>query len=125
MKSALTSQGVGQARKEISRLGITTIQDYYSIYLFAMKTNSADPISAAQASGSYVFGAVSLVTLLMANRSLLAYLSPSGRIGLRFSFSKAQHQNLKNAGKIRCFGEVRRGASGPEMYHPEYTPQYR
>ena len=55
-------------------------------------------------------------------RSLLAYLSDgTGRIGLRFyHFSKAQQENLKKAVRVRAFGEIRRGASGPEIYHPEY-----
>ena len=55
-------------------------------------------------------------------RSLLAYLEDStGKIGLRFfHFSKTQMDNLKTLETIRVFGEVRRGASGLEIYHPEY-----
>lgn len=56
-------------------------------------------------------------------RSLLAHLrDDSGVVGLRFyHFSKAQQANLERAGRIRCYGEVRRGAAGMEIYHPEYT----
>jgi ATP-dependent DNA helicase RecG len=123
-----TLKGVGQAlQKKLGRLGITTIQDllFHLPFRYEDRTQLT-PISAAQPSGSYVFEGeiVACDVTYGRRRSLLAYLEdPSGRIGLRFfHFSKAQHQNLKNAGKIRCFGEVRRGASGPEMYHPEYTP---
>ena len=114
-------------QKKLGRLGITTIQDllFHLPFRYEDRTQLT-PISAAQPSGSYVFEGeiVACEVTYGRRRSLLAYLEdPSGRIGLRFfHFSKAQHQNLKNAGKIRCFGEVRRGASGPEMYHPEYTP---
>ncbi len=56
-------------------------------------------------------------------RSLLAHLKDAtGIIGLRFyHFSRAQQANLEQAGQIRCYGEVRRGAAGLEIYHPEYT----
>lgn len=44
-----------------------------------------------------------------------------GELGLRFYFfSAAQQRGLPPGGVIRAFGEVRRGATGLEMYHPEY-----
>lgn len=43
-----------------------------------------------------------------------------GQIGLRFyAFSKAQQLRLATGTRLRCFGEVRMGRSGFEMYHPE------
>ena len=45
----------------------------------------------------------------------------SGLMTLRFfHFNQAQQQSLQAGTKLRCFGEVRRGKSGLEMYHPEY-----
>ena len=45
----------------------------------------------------------------------------SGLMTLRFfHFNQAQQQGLQPGTKLRCFGEVRRGKSGLEMYHPEY-----
>ncbi|MDC0089658.1 ATP-dependent DNA helicase RecG [Porticoccaceae bacterium] len=45
----------------------------------------------------------------------------SGLMTLRFfHFNQAQQQSLQTGTKLRCFGEVRRGKSGLEMYHPEY-----
>ena len=55
-------------------------------------------------------------------RSLLARLQDgSGTITLRFfHFSVAQKSSLSPGTRLRCFGQVRRGGSGLEMYHPEY-----
>ncbi len=55
-------------------------------------------------------------------RSLVARLQDgSGTLTLRFfHFSAAQKSNLQPGTRLRCFGQVRRGTSGLEMYHPEY-----
>ena len=45
----------------------------------------------------------------------------SGSLGLRFyHFTASQKKQLENGAEIRCYGEARRGASGLEIYHPEY-----
>ncbi len=55
-------------------------------------------------------------------RSLQCVMVDStGIIHLRFfHFSAAQKNALAEGVRIRCYGEVRRGRSGPEIYHPEY-----
>lgn len=55
-------------------------------------------------------------------RSLLVRLQDgSGTLSLRFyHFSQAQKDGLKRGTHLRCYGEVRPGASGLEIYHPEY-----
>ena len=55
-------------------------------------------------------------------RSLVCRIQDhSGVVTLRFfHFNQAQQQSLKPGTKLRCFGEVRRGKAGLEMYHPEY-----
>ena len=55
-------------------------------------------------------------------RSLVVRLQDgSGTLTLRFfHFSAAQKNNLCAGTRLRCFGQVRRGSSGFEMYHPEY-----
>lgn len=55
-------------------------------------------------------------------RSLLCRLMDStGIISLRFfHFSAAQKHALKPGDSLRCYGEVRRGSAGLELYHPEY-----
>ena len=54
-------------------------------------------------------------------RSLLVRLSDhSGSISLRFyHFNASQKKAFEPGAELRCYGEVRRGASGLEMYHPE------
>jgi len=45
----------------------------------------------------------------------------TGIISLRFfHFSAAQKAALAAGARVRCFGEVRMGRSGLELYHPEY-----
>jgi ATP-dependent DNA helicase RecG len=55
-------------------------------------------------------------------RSLVARIQDgSGTLTLRFfHFSATQKNNLQPGTRLRCFGQVRRGGSGLEMYHPEY-----
>lgn len=45
----------------------------------------------------------------------------SGSLGLRFyHFTASQKKQFDEGAEIRCYGEARRGASGLEIYHPEY-----
>lgn len=55
-------------------------------------------------------------------RSLLVKIQDgTGIISLRFyHFSAAQKKSLNPGSRIRCYGEVRWGKSGFEIYHPEY-----
>ncbi len=55
-------------------------------------------------------------------RSLMVKVQDNtGLLTLRFfHFSKAQQVQFTPGRKIRCFGEVRRGSAGLELYHPEY-----
>lgn len=120
-------KGVGKVMKQkLASIGIETLQDvlFHLPFRYEDRT-SVTKIGAARSGASYVFeGEVIACDIAYGRRrSLLAYLQDStGRVGLRFyHFSKSQHHNLKNIGRIRCFGELRDGASGPEIYHPEYS----
>jgi ATP-dependent DNA helicase RecG len=55
-------------------------------------------------------------------RTLLVRLSDgTGVLTLRFFyFSRAQQEGLARGTRLRCHGEVRRGAMGLEIVHPEY-----
>lgn len=55
-------------------------------------------------------------------RSLVCRIKDgSGIISLRFfHFSAAQKNQLAPQRRLRCYGEVRSGKSGYELYHPEY-----
>ena len=122
-------KGVGPAlRKKLAKLGIETVQDvlFHLPFRYEDRTQIT-PIGGSRPGESYVLQGeiVACEVTYGRRRSLLAHLQDNtGKIGLRFyHFSKAQHQNLKTAGAIRCFGEVRAGASGLEIYHPEYSQQ--
>lgn len=122
-----TLRGIGPAlEKKLARLGIETLQDvlFHLPFRYEDRTR-VTPIGAVRPGDAYVVEGevVACDVTYGRRRSLLAYLQDdTGKVGLRFyHFSKAQHHNLKTAGKIRCFGEIRAGASGPEIYHPEYS----
>jgi len=55
-------------------------------------------------------------------RSLVCRIrDDSGSLCLRFfHFNASQRKQLEPGKQVRCFGEVRRGSTGFEMYHPEY-----
>ncbi|MFY0663537.1 MAG: ATP-dependent DNA helicase RecG [Natronospirillum sp.] len=56
-------------------------------------------------------------------RSLLVKIrDDSGEVGMRlFYFNKAQQAALQPGAALQVFGEARRGATGLELYHPEYV----
>ena len=120
-------RGVGPTLQiKLAKLGIETLQDvlFHLPFRYEDRTK-VTPIGACTSGESYVLEGeiIACEVAYGRRRSLLAYLyDGTGKIGLRFyHFSKAQHQSLKTAGQIRCFGEIRSGASGLEIYHPEYA----
>ncbi len=38
-----------------------------------------------------------------------------------FHFNRSQAEQLAPGARILCYGDVRHGAHGPEMVHPQYT----
>ena len=70
-----------------------------------------------------VEGQVELTEVVFRRRRMMLcrIADGTGSLLLRFfHFSKAQAEGLKRGTNVRCFGEVRQGASGLEMVHPEY-----
>ena len=121
-------RGVGPALLDkLSRVGILSLRDLlFHLPLRYEDRTRLNPIGQAQPGQSVVLeGRVIACDISFGKRrSLLAYLQDgTGTIALRFfHFSKQQQASLKNATTLRCYGEVRRGAAGLEIYHPEYTP---
>jgi len=120
-------KGVGPSlQNKLLKIGIKTIEDivFHLPYRYEDRTRTS-PIGSVVTGGAYLLeGRISEIKIIYGRRrSLLAFLEdPSGRIGLRFYyFSKRQQQNLDRLEKVRCYGEVRQGATGPEIYHPEYS----
>ena len=82
------------------------------------------PISELRPQQTYVVqGFVRSSQILFGKRKSLSIRiqDQSGSLGLRFYHFTANQKNaFKNGAEIRCYGEARRGASGLEIYHPEY-----
>lgn len=82
------------------------------------------PISALRPQQTYVVqGFVRSSQILFGKRRSLSVRlqDQSGSLGLRFyHFTAAQKKQFEEGAEIRCYGEARRGASGLEIYHPEY-----
>ena len=118
--------GVGPALAEkLARLGIQTLQDVlFHLPLRYEDRTRLTPIGALQPGTTALIDArvIACDVAFGRRRSLLAKVQDNtGTLALRFfHFSKAQQNNLSPGTSIRCYGEVRRGAAGLEMYHPEY-----
>jgi len=127
-QSVQVLKGVGPAVAEkIKRLEIYNIQDV--LFHLPMRYEDRTKITAI---GSLQLGQQALIEGVVdhseikfagrGRRSLLCHLSDNtGAIVLRFfHFNKAQQNNLAKGQRLRCFGEVRRGAARFEIAHPEY-----
>lgn len=118
-------KGVGPALAEkLAKLGLSSIQDV----LFHLPARYQDrtrvtPIGALRPGmDAVVEGMVAGADVVMGRRkSLLCRVQDgSGTLSLRFYyFSAALKASLQRGSHWRCYGEVRPGASGLEIYHPE------
>jgi len=120
-------KGVGPTQSQkLSRLGIHSIQDLllHLPHRFEDRTRLTAIANLKVDQGAVIEGViVGSEVQFGRRRSLIVTLrDDSGQISIRFfHFSKAQQQHLKNQTRLRCFGVPRRGRSGLELYHPEYT----
>ncbi|MCB5161735.1 ATP-dependent DNA helicase RecG [Marinomonas algarum] len=119
-------KGVGNAMAEkLARLHLNTVQDL----LFHLPIRYQDrtrvvPIGQLRFGDEAVIeGHITGAEIKMGKRrSLLCRIKDhTGTLCLRFfHFSAAQKKQLEAGKRLRCFGEIRRGSSGFEIYHPEY-----
>lgn len=119
-------KGVGaHLAEKLLKLGIVTLQDvlFHLPHRYQDRTHLT-PIGQLQPLKEVVVEATVCGADIVygKRRSLLCVVEDgTGRVSLRFfHFSNAQKQKLVQGARIRCYGEVRRGASGLELYHPEY-----
>ena len=120
-------KGVGAAMAEkLAKLHIHTVQDaLFHLPIRYQDRTRVVPIGQLRFGDEAVIeGEVSGCEIKMGKRrSLICRVRDhSGSLCLRFfHFNAAQKKQLEQSGRVRCFGEIRRGSTGFEMYHPEYT----
>lgn len=119
-------KGVGPAMVEkLARFDIHSIQDllFHLPHRYQDRTRIT-PIGSLRPGIDVVLeGEVKNTNIVFGKRRSLAckIQDGSGSITLRFfHFNASQKQQLSSGSRIRCYGEVRRGSSGLELYHPEY-----
>src|SRR5699024_4417327 len=119
-------KGVGPAMAEkLAKVGLEDLQDL----LFHLPSRDQDrprlaPVAALRpGQDAVVAGRVMAANIVIGkSRSLLVRIQDgSGGLSLRFfHFSMAQKNALNKGVQVRCYGEVRPGATGPDIHHPEY-----
>lgn len=129
-QQALTKlKGVGkQLALRLEKLGLFTLQDllFHLPYRYVDRTKITPIGQLIPHQTAVIEGDISGASVVFGKRrSLVCRLKDgTGTISLRFyHFNASQKQALEggdNGGRLRCYGEVRPGASGLEMYHPEY-----
>jgi ATP-dependent DNA helicase RecG len=119
--------GVGPAlATALERLGIERVQDlWFHLPLRYEDRTSLTPIARLRVGMSaQVAGVVEAVERGFRYRPQLRVAigdASKATLTLRFfHFSRAQVQQLVPGARLLCFGEVRPGAAGPEMVHPQY-----
>ena len=119
-------RGVGpKLAGKLSDYGVHRVEDLlFHLPLRYQDRTHVTPIAGASESTDLVIDAeVRAADVVFGRRrSLVARIQDgTGTLTLRFfHFTAAQKNNLKPGTRLRCFGQVRRGSSGLEMYHPEY-----
>lgn len=119
-------KGVGASLSaKLEKIGIYSLQDLLlHLPLRYLDRTRITPIGGLQPNSNAVIeGEVRACDIVFGKRrSLVCRIQDgTGTLTLRFyHFTSAQKQRLTQGVRLRVFGETRRGASGLEMYHPEY-----
>lgn len=114
-----------QLADKLARLGIHSVQDLlFHLPLRYLDRTRISPMGGLQPNSyAVVEGEVRLADLAQGRRrSLVVRLQDgTGSVSLRFfHFSAALKQRFAPGTRLRVYGEVRRGAAGLELYHPEF-----
>jgi len=119
-------KGVGKALEEkLHRLGIYDIQGLlFHLPLRYEDRTKVSPLGSLRVGSTAVVEGevISSQVHLGRRRSLLVRIrDATGLLGLRFfHFSAAMKKQLEMGSYLRCYGEARPGATGLEIYHPEF-----
>ncbi len=119
-------RGVGpKIAESLSNLGIYQVEDavFHLPYRYEDRTNLTPIGDAPFETPLLIEGEIVKSTVVFRGRRMLIteIYDGTGRLTMRmFHFALAQHKNLKEGYKIRCFGTIRHGPKGKEMIHPQY-----
>jgi len=119
-------RGVGpKIAESLSNLGIYQVEDavFHLPYRYEDRTNLTPIGDAPFETPLLIEGEIVKSTVVFRGRRMLIteIYDGTGRLTMRmFHFALAQHKNLKEGCKIRCFGTIRHGPKGKEMIHPQY-----
>ena len=119
-------RGVGpKIADTLSNLGIYQVEDavFHLPYKYEDRTNLTPIGDAPYETPLLVEGEIVKSTVVFRGRRMLIteIFDGTGRLTMRmFHFALAQHKNLKEGHRIRCFGTIRHGPKGKEMIHPQY-----
>ena len=119
-------RGVGpKIAESLSNLGIYQVEDavFHLPYRYEDRTNLTPIGEAPYETPLLIEGEIVKSTVVFRGRRMLIteIYDGTGRLTMRmFHFAFAQHKNLKEGCKIRCFGTIRHGPKGKEMIHPQY-----
>jgi ATP-dependent DNA helicase RecG len=119
-------KGVGpDVAQRLLRVGIARVEDL--LFLLPLRYEDRTQIlplgGLAVGARALVEGEVEVADIVFRGRRMLLcrIADGSGHLTLRFfHFNTAQQRSLARGTRLRCFGEVRSGANGLEMVHPEY-----
>lgn len=118
-------KGVGPAlQAALNRLGIQTVQDllFHLPLRYEDRTRVVPIAHITVGQPAQIEGEV-IETRLEPGRRRSLFVrvrDTSGQLGLRFyAFNKSQQARFTTGTRFRCYGDVRMGRSGFEMYHPE------
>ena len=121
-------KGVGPAlEKKLAAIGILTLQDLLFHLPLRYEDRTRVTLTARAQLGEYqqFEGEVTSCEIQFGKRRSLrcSLRDSSGSITLRFfHFSAAQKDSLAVGTALRVYGEVKRGRSSFEIFHPEYKP---
>jgi len=124
-------KGVGpKVQERLSKLGLHSVQDvlFHLPYRYEDRTRivAIGTVRHGQSvliEATIDYAKVAFTRKGKSRRMLLVHVTDgTGSLLLRFFyFNKQQQQKLVEGTKLRCFGDVRYGASSLEMVHPEYS----
>ncbi|XOZ35138.1 ATP-dependent DNA helicase RecG [Halomonadaceae bacterium KBTZ08] len=119
-------KGVGsKLAATLERLGITSLQDllFHLPLRYEDRTRILAMGQLRVGDAGVVEGEVVSADVVQGRRRSLQVTirDSSGFVALRFfHFSSAQQRQFTPGTRVRCFGEIRPGRAGLEIYHPEY-----